>query len=105
MIRRFGEHLDVEPDKTDPDVVSLFLRVGRRDAAHARVDALEEDARRWVRQRLTTLPEVAPLPLAPLPSSPDERQNLLAQGQEALSQYDYEEARQRLLRAIATRKP
>jgi len=98
LIRRYGEHLVVEPVPRDPEIVTLHHRLTGRDAGHARLEALDEDARVWIRRRLVEAelpaeeprsamasPTLAP-PGSGAPADP------LSRGRAALEEYDYEQA-------------
>ena len=104
LIDLHGEVLEVAPDPNDEDLVSIRHTSGQRDAAHARVSALDDDARAWVRDRLAQAPRVAqvatgPAP-APRPVSPAAL-DLLAAGRRALDDYDFDEARRCFQAAVA----
>jgi hypothetical protein len=119
LVRRFGPELEVVLDPEHEGTVSLLHRGHGRDGCHAVVDALDEDARAWVKLQLDLGPpssETAPpQPPAPRPSSKglarpdDERpvsddaspESLVAHAREAALAYDYERARAHLERATA----
>src|SRR5438552_665869 len=52
LVRHFSGDLDVVADATDPGVVSLRHRYLPSDGCHARVAALDEDARSWVQLQI-----------------------------------------------------
>lgn len=98
LIRVHGDVLRLT-EGTDPDVVGLGHIHGGRDACHALVLDLDDDARAWVRQQrveaqvappptLTGLP--LPVPLAAPVRSPV--LSPLALGRQALEDWDYERA-------------
>lgn len=104
LVARFPHALAVQADPRDAGVVSLRHRYADRDACHARLDALDADARRWVEDQLHTSPDaVTPRPLTTARSSPPEASPpeapprgpaaLLAAGRDALAAYDYDAAR------------
>jgi hypothetical protein len=92
LIERFAEAL-VPRVGRDSAIVSLDFRAGG-DAGHARIDALDDGARAWVRARLLEV-EAAEVPLV-LPA--DGAVDPLTEGLEALEAYDYPLA-ERCLRA------
>jgi hypothetical protein len=123
LVRRFGDDFDVVPDPEREGTVSLRHRGHGRDACHAVVDALDEDARAWVRLQLDLGPpstsEAAPVP-APRarlsgrglarshaeedsgPSSAEASpESLVRRAEEAVASYDYERARALLERALS----
>jgi hypothetical protein len=99
LIRRFPEEVTVRPEPGQDDVVFLDLRHGQRNACHVRLQALDEDARSWVRRRLDEeaagSEDEAPAraPAAPLSVDEEAAQDDLAEGREAQEAYDYDTAR------------
>ncbi len=97
LVRRHPELLEVHRDAVDERVVTLRHRGSGRDACHAVVAALDEDARRWVEAELLPSEQTTVAPLTPLSAPGSTRSNdRLRAGLEALDAYDYEEARQQL---------
>ena len=102
LVRRFGESLDVVADGPgDSDVVSLRHPLLDRDACHAVVSELDDDARSWVRWRLDTGgADEAPVAAAiPTPAGPSD--DLLRRGGSLLDEYDYDGARACFERELA----
>jgi hypothetical protein len=124
LVRRLGDALRVERDPADPRLVSLRHGDLGRDACHAALAALDDDARAWVQRRLdeaaqddgetrgesgsgpaptkTPTPTQADQAAAPRADAdtvgdPDE---LLRLGTEALEAYDYEGAGKLFGRAL-----
>ncbi len=96
LIRDFGEHLRVE---AEAEGVVLLRLLSGRDAAHAVLDALDEDARAWLRYQLDTVdaPRASPTPTEAAMAPGD----ALSRGHEALADYDFEAAEAHYERAIA----
>ena len=103
LIRRFADRLTVEPLAGDANTVGIRLRASEpRSGTHARLDALDDDARAWVRFELdqgmspgdddaepwswNLEPDVART------DRTDNASSLLRRGQAALDSYDYDEA-------------
>jgi hypothetical protein len=105
LVRRFQDELTVVPEADHPGTVSLRHR--GRDACHAVIAALDEDARAWVQLQLDLGVEGAP-PSVPRPSGRSAARALPAETPEALVRraeqeietYDYEAARQHLTLAV-----
>ncbi len=106
LIRDHHHFLAVRADPHDPRVVSLIHADLEGDAAHARVDALDEDARAWVRSGLDLAEDATtarprgrktPVPSAAREARPEAAAvgpaGALAAGQAALAEYDYDGAR------------
>ncbi|HRY44503.1 MAG TPA: hypothetical protein P5164_11215 [Thermoanaerobaculia bacterium] len=122
LLTRFGDEVEVVPDPTNPDLVSLRHRSGLRDACHALVSQLPVEARALVRRRLDAgeggMEAAGPAATrtsagrsdppakrstAAEHDAPDDAASLEARGLAALDEYDYEEA-QRLLTAAVERR-
>lgn len=119
LLTRFGDEVEVVPDPTNPDLVSLRHRSGIRDACHALVSQLPVEARALVRRRLdageggpegAVFESIRPSPgpsaggnVAAEAGDPDDPASLEARGLAALEEYDYEAA-QRLLTAAVERR-
>ncbi len=122
LVRRFGQELEVVPDPAHDGTVSIRHRGQDRDACHAVLDALDEDARAWVRFQLdigpvssTDAPRHPPPAERPSgrgrpppaeeespPSADASPDSLLRRADEAIASYDYDRARQMLEQALAT---
>ncbi len=111
LVRRFGPELTIEPDLAHEGTVSIAHRGQGRDGCHAVLDALDEDARSWVRRALDLGPpsSVSPPPAAitvPPPSelSPPSAEatpdSLVRRADRAIDSYDYERARAKLAQAV-----
>jgi hypothetical protein len=104
LVRRFGDAVEVVPEPKEPGVVSLRYGPLREDVCHALVDALDEDARSWVRRRLDEAAASAP-DNAPTPRSPEARGEgtpaLVETGRAAIDAFDFEQGRELLTRALA----
>jgi hypothetical protein len=96
LIRRFGEHLEVQPE--GEDLVALRHRLSGRDAAHARISALDEEARSWVRWQLDAWEEARPE--APVPVASTGEEDPLRRAAVALEAYDYASAQDLLREAF-----
>ena len=110
-----GQRPRTTPRTAEPP---LFVRLDCRDgrnACHARLDALDEDARSWVLRQLDDDHEVQqePCPPPPPPSRPEQRprrrsalnkhmnpDERLEIGRRALREYDYDAARAHLYAAL-----
>ena len=104
LINEHGHLLVAEPMERDAGVVSLAHRSGSRDACHARIDALDADARLWLRrqgvERELGMDEAASTTgsgsrsatATDRPPRPHRRSPYEA-GIQALEDYDYEAAR------------
>lgn len=122
LLTRFGDEVEVVPDPTNSDLVSLRHRSGLRDACHALVSQLPVEARALVRRRLDAgeggADGVGPVPTGPSAGQsgpparasaaagnddPGDAASLEARGLAALEEYDYEDA-QRLLTAAVERR-
>src|SRR5262249_34212156 len=69
VIRRFGPELEVVPDPANEGTV-LILHPGHgRDACHAVLDTLDEDARAWVQRELDLGPPSSEAPPPPAPAA------------------------------------
>ncbi len=95
LIARFGAELEVE--ETAPDTVVLRRRLDGRDAAHARVDELDEEARLWVRRHLDPVVEVpASRPATATTPHPEPASSppgdLYEQGRAAHAEWDHDRA-------------
>jgi hypothetical protein len=114
LVRRFGPELEVVLDPASEGTVSIVHARHGRDGCHAVVDALDEDARAWVRLQLDLGPpsSEAPshLPTRPAPPPDGDRspssadaspESLVGRADDALAAYDYERARAYLVRALA----
>ncbi len=89
LIRLHGEVLTLTPGP-DPDVVGLRHVHGDRDACHALVPELDDDARAWVRQqRAGGAPEPPPRP-PPVATASPHGSDALSRGRQALEDWDYE---------------
>ncbi len=108
LIQQFPDEIVVSPMPAQEGVVALHYRPHDRDACHAIVSDLEDDARSFVRLQLDLAadggtrsdptakeeekkrPRSAP---APVPrSAPDDPRELVRLGHEALEAYDFERA-------------
>jgi hypothetical protein len=105
LVRRFQAELTVVPEADHPGTISLRHR--GRDACHAVIATLDEDARAWVQLQVDLGVEGAP-PSVPRPSGRSAARALEAETPEALVRrakqeieaYDYEGARQHLTLAV-----
>jgi len=113
LIDRHADEIEVTAAPGDPGVVSIRHRYRRHDACHAVLDTLDDDARAWVQLQL----DLAGAAGAASPA-PEERRRgparaaaegdddalsdgeLLAAGQEAQAEYDYERAGRCFARAL-----
>lgn len=101
LIRHHAEVLAVR--RSEDGIVSIHHRHADRDAAHAVVAELDDDARRWVETQLALggMPQVTG---AALPSSqpppPTPKGDALALGKAALEVYDYDAARMQFAAAL-----
>ncbi len=120
LISRFREQVEVVPVPESRDVVSLRYRPQNRDACHAVVEELEEQARAYVRLALDLRAEVpasthdaqptassAParrrvVQTKPAPSTP---RALLKAGHAALAAYEFDGAREYFLEALRSCAP
>jgi hypothetical protein len=117
LVRRFGADLEVAADPALPGTVSLRHRGHGRDACHAIVAALDDDARSWVQRELDLAApdEALPVRSAPRANAPSANasragddadedvspEGLVRKAEAALEEYDYETARATLERALA----
>ena len=119
LVRRFGPELEVVPDPASEGTVSLHHRGHGRDGCHAVLDALDEDARAWVRLQLDLGPPSAEAPSpAPAarpsgrgrppadeeggpPSSEASPDSLLRRADDAVASYDFVRARDHQEHAVA----
>jgi len=99
LVRLYADELRVEP-QADPGVVALDHRFSGRDACHARVEDLDEDARALVRFRLDTQDRPAARP-AGRRAGRDEPADTLARGEAALAEWDFDRARECFEAALA----
>lgn len=112
LIRRFPNELQVISGDA-PGVVSLLHVYAGMDACHAVLDELEEDARSWVtfqldtgaggeiRQKTSEVPAAKPSPSEPAGvAQGGEVSTLLAAGERALAEYDFEQAAAQFERAL-----
>jgi hypothetical protein len=96
LIRRYGDELRVTagPDGT----IAIDHRYSNRDGCHAQLDALDAEARAWVRWQLDTNEVPPPAATAPAGSSSGRAARVapasdpLARGRQALDDYDFEAA-------------
>jgi O-antigen/teichoic acid export membrane protein/tetratricopeptide (TPR) repeat protein len=119
LIQRFPEQLLVLPDPAHEGMVALRHKDQERDACHAVIATLDDDARAWIRLQvdlgahLSTQPQAkqeaarprrnkAPAPKKDHDTSSETPEALLRRAEDALAAYDYERARQDLERALAT---
>ncbi len=105
LVRAHGEVLVVARDERHPDEAVVALRtLAGADGGHARLDALDDDARAWVRRRLD---EGAPEGPAVRPAAAMRRARglatrkgdtpaPLAEARDAVDEYDFERARELL---------
>ena len=104
LIERYGDLLLADTVAEDPGVVSLAHRSGQRDACHARIDALDTDARLWLRrqhavrelvQQAEARPQSPSRKQQPItaPHMDDSAGGTYEAGLQALDAYDYEAAR------------
>jgi hypothetical protein len=119
LIRRFAAELDVRLEPTNDGVVSIRHRYSPRDACHAVLAVLDEDARSWVRRAIDLESSGRALagdgaggaaaqelstrgPSAPPPASPDGEaiHDLVELGERALVEFDYEAAEARFRGAL-----
>lgn len=119
LLRRFGAEVEILPEFAKPGIVLLRHRYADRgDAAHAVVAELDEDVRSAVQRHLDTSVAVHAVP--PWTSAPSIREappsvvlhpeklgaddlswnELVERGRVAISEYDYEAARNDLERAF-----
>lgn len=110
LVRQYPDLLAVERHPTDERVVSIQHRVAGRDACHAMVPSLDDDARRWVETELALAArngQPAGVRDAPAPAnrpSATEPGDPMAVGRAAMEAYDYDEAR-RVFSAAIDRSP
>ncbi len=117
LIEHFGEYLQVFPmPGAGNEVVGLRHRTYYKNACHVPVARLSPAAREWVRLRLleegVSTAGGSPIPpeLPPPKNSPEEEggespvQTLLAQGDAALEEYDYDLARKKYELALSHRE-
>ncbi len=115
LVHRFADELEVALDPAQPGTVSLRHRGHGRDACHAVLAALDDDARSWVQRELdlaASAPPESPVPAARPKSGrtaalatkddgagaiPD---TLVERAEAALAAYDYEGAREALEQAL-----
>jgi len=86
LIREHSEALEVRPAE-DPDIVSIGHRFDDRDACHARISALDDDARSWVRMQLDAWDDAAPA--RAVVAGAAREVDLVSQGRRALDAYDF----------------
>lgn len=103
LLARYGDELLIEPEG-DGEVIGVQRRLHPADATHLLLSELDEEWRSWVRRRLDedqasaeVASQLAPPRIATI-SEP--AQSLLAQGQAALADYDFEAAEAFWRRAI-----
>jgi|GEM_PF-3369308 len=100
VLKRFGSQFRAE--QTGEDEILLRHTSGTQDACHARVSALDEDSKIWVRRSLVEQDQVdageQPTPAGPAPSTSASRpkSDPLSAAREALEFYDYDAAEQHL---------
>jgi len=99
LVRAYADDLRVEP-QADPGVVALDHRFSGRDACHARVEDLDEDARALVRFRLDTQDAQAARPVRRR-AGHGEPAGALARGRAALAEWDLDRARECFEAALA----
>lgn len=111
LIRQHADLLVVERHPSDERVVSIQHRVAGRDACHAVVPSLDDDARRWVETELGLADRRARTTgKADAPAQAERRVpnagpgDPLSAGRAALESYDYDEAR-RLFSLVLDRSP
>jgi hypothetical protein len=93
LVRDHRDELRVtaEPDGS----IGIAHRYSNRDACHARLDSLDDDARAWIRWQLDTAdaaPQVPPSSHAPARRADPEPDDPLARGRRALAEYDFDAA-------------
>lgn len=100
LIREHGGDLEFEPDGDDPNLVLVRHRGLGVEACHAAIDSLDLDARSFVRLRLDT--SEGNRPPAPPPTDASHAAwrprragpgDSLAEGEQALAEYDFDAAR------------
>ncbi len=113
LIERFGEFLEVFPmGGREEEVVGIRHRTYMKNACHAAVQRLSPTAREWVYRRLREgstgasrelWGEPAPFPqrLGKTPAPLSGAQALIAQGDSALGEFDFEKAREKYRQALA----
>jgi hypothetical protein len=113
LVRTFADELTVVPDPAQEGTVSLQHRGHGRDACHAVVAELDEDARAWVQRRIDLGPPSDDAPRAPAPAprpsgrgrpaaedeDDDDPEALVRRAERAVDAYDYEAAQAALARA------
>ncbi len=109
LIRQHADFLVVERHASDERVVSIQHRTAGRDACHAVVPSLDDDARRWVetelglaerRARTAEKPGAAPT-AGPKTRGSTPSNDPITAGRAALDAYDYDEARRLFSEAFA----
>ncbi|MDZ7832093.1 MAG: hypothetical protein U5L07_10115 [Desulfobacterales bacterium] len=111
LVRCFPDHLEViQPDPRNPDLVSFYILYSGRDACHALISELEEDARSWALRYIDeddgapAANESGKIAVVPEAPGPDDSkagagdadisewsvEALMAQGKNALDQFDYD---------------
>ena len=114
LVHRFADELEVALDPAQPGTVSLRHRGHGRDACHAVLASLDEDARSWVQRELDLAASAAPEAVAPAlrvrgrvspPAVKDDGEEatpeaLVRRAEAALEAYDYESARTALEQAL-----
>jgi len=90
LVRSHGDELRVRLE--DDGTIAIAHRYSNRDACHAQLDALDDDARAWVRWQLDTSEEAPTASTrgdAPAPEAEDHG-DPLERGRQALAEYDFE---------------
>jgi len=99
LVRHYADELRIQPQPGG--VVALDHRFSGRDACHARVDDLDEDARALVRFRLDTQEAAESVPASRRPRRDAPEGDPLALGEAALAAWDFDTARARFEEALA----
>lgn len=111
LIRRFADRIAIEPASDDGQVIAIRLPNLDRNACHALLSELDDDARSWVLRQLDTEraevtapePQVVELPIEPQQEAEldgHEWRALCEQGMRAAERYEYTEAQQLLSEAF-----
>ena len=105
LIHHHADVLEVLPEGGD-GVVSIRHRIAGRDAAHAVIATLDDDARRWVETELALGPPAVAAPATTVVTRTrrvSDANDALSRGIAALNDYDFDAARAFFEEALPTR--